>query len=192
MLDDVPCVVSTVTTTEITCTTGPRVGKWEQEPKLDFKLAGVGNIALQGNSFHYCNAWSYKSTWGDLGLPIDGESVAVPKGLCLLVDIDVSPNLKLVQVDGGALIFPPSTDPLHHREFHARYIMINNGTLQIGTEKHPYSSKLTITMYGEKYDAAVPIYGKKSIGCRFCTLDMHGIPKKSWTDLDTTVEPGDS
>mmetsp|Transcript_13355 Transcript_13355/g.16923 ORF Transcript_13355/g.16923 Transcript_13355/m.16923 type:complete len:96 (+) Transcript_13355:2674-2961(+) len=69
-------------------------------------------------------------------------------------------------------------------------MMINNGTLEVGTEKHPYTSKLTITMHGLKDDPAMPIYGKKSIGCRFCTLDMHGVHKKSWTDLDVTVEPG--
>lgn len=62
--------------------------------------------------------------------------------------------------------------------------------MEIGTEKHPYTSKLTITMYGEKYDPAMPIYGKKSIGCRFCTLDIHGVHKKSWTDLDATIESG--
>ena len=118
--------------------------------------------------------------------------MAVPKGLCLLVDIDKSPKLKLVSVDGGALIFPPSTDPTHHREFDAHYININNGTMEVGTEKHPYTSKLTITMYGEKYDPAVPIYGKKSIGCRFCTLDMHGVHKMSWTDLDATIDAGAS
>ena len=116
----------------------------------------------------------------------------MPKGLCLLVDIDTSPKLKLVQVDGGSLIFPPDADPNHHRTFDARYIMINNGTMIVGTEDHPYTSKLTITMYGEKYDPAMPIYGKKSIGVRFGTLDMHGITKKSWTDLESTISPGAS
>jgi len=70
--------------------------------------------------------------------------------------------------------------------------MINNGTMEIGTERHPYQSKLTITMYGEKYDPAMPIFGKKSIGVSFGTLDIHGVEKKSWTDLDSTVEPGDT
>ena len=70
--------------------------------------------------------------------------------------------------------------------------MINNGTMEIGTEKFPYVSKLTITMYGEKYDPAMPIFGKKSIGVSFGTLDIHGAPKLSWTDLDSTVEPAAS
>merc|ERR1711893_372872 len=62
--------------------------------------------------------------------------------------------------------------------------------MEVGTERHPYTSKLTITMYGDKYDPAMPIYGKKSIGVRYGTLDMHGVEKKSWTDLDSTISPG--
>ena len=120
--------------------------------------------------------------------PVDGESVAVPKGLCLLVDIQKSPLLRLVQVDGGALIFPShDDDPSYEQFFDARYIMVNNGTLEIGTERHPYLSKLTITMYGKKYDPPMPIFGKKSIGIHFGVIDIHGKPKKSWTELDTTV-----
>lgn len=189
-LDDRECTVTDVTATQVTCTTAPRIGAWTEDPKLEFSIAGVGNVAAQGLMFRYCSAWSQESTWGYLFLPVDGESVAVPKGLCLLVDIDNSPKLKLVQVDGGTIIFPPDSDPNHHRTFDAAYIMINNGTMEVGTERHPYTSKLTITMHGKKYDPAVPIYGKKSIGVRFGTLDMHGIEKKSWTDLDATVNPG--
>ena len=70
--------------------------------------------------------------------------------------------------------------------------MVNNGTMEIGTEKHPYMSKLTITMRGEKYDPPMPIFGKKSIGVRYGVLDIHGRPKKSWTELDDTVMPGEN
>ena len=135
-LDDVPCTIQSVSTTEVSCKTGPRIGKWEQDPKTEFFIRGVGNVALQDNVFRYCSAWSQESTWGSLFPPVDGESVAVPKGLCLLVDIDKSPKLNLVVVDGGSLIFPSDdANPDHHREFDATYIMVNNGTLEIGTEK---------------------------------------------------------
>jgi hypothetical protein len=102
-------------------------------------MTGAGDFALQGNNYRYCSLWSEESTWGSLLPPIDGESVAVPKGICLLVDIKNSPKLKLVEVDGGALIFPShDDDPSYEQTFDARYIMINNGTLEIGTERHPY------------------------------------------------------
>ena len=47
-------------------------------------------------------------------------------------------------------------------------------------------------MYGEKYDPAIPVYGKKNIGVRFSTLDMHGVPKLSWTELESTISWGES
>lgn len=69
--------------------------------------------------------------------------------------------------------------------------MINNGLMEVGTEDNPYCSKLIITMYGVKYDPAMPIYGKKVIGVRFSTLDMHGCPvSPCWTQLDATAVAG--
>ena len=188
-LDDVPCVVTSVIDTQVVCTTGQRTGSWDEDPKVVFTKSGVsggGNVALQDNVYRYCNLWSEGATWGQLP-PIDGESVAVPTGLCLLVDIKNSPKLKLVQVDGGALIFPDNVDPNYHATFDAQYINIRKGVMEVGTEKEPYNSKLTITMHGEKTDPAVPIFGKKSIGVSYGTLDIHGKRKLSWTDLDDTV-----
>jgi hypothetical protein len=116
----------------------------------------------------------------------------VTNGLCLLVDIKKSPKLRLVSVsDGGALIFPSNdADPTYEATFDAHYINIFRGTMEVGTEKHPYKSKLTITMHGDKSDQAMPMFGKKSIGVSYGVLDIHGDPKKSWTELDTTVETG--
>lgn len=95
-LDAVPCVVSSVTATEIVCTSGPRIGEWKQDPSILILLKGKESVAMQGNAYRYCALWSKESTWGNLYPPIDGESVTVPKGLCLLVDIQHSPKLRLV------------------------------------------------------------------------------------------------
>jgi hypothetical protein len=51
------------------------------------------------------------------------ESVHVPSGLNLLVDIDSTPELNAVVVE-GSLIFAPDTDPNHERFFDARYIYV--------------------------------------------------------------------
>ena len=45
-------------------------------------------------------------------------------------------------------------------------------------------------MYALYDQKNMEIYGKKSIGVRFGTIDMHGVEKKSWTDLEATVTPG--
>jgi hypothetical protein len=68
-------------------------------------------------------------------------------------------------------------DESHQRTFDANVIFINNGYMEVGTEDDPYTSQLTITMHGKKYDPYIPIYGNKCIGVRFSTLDIHGKPR---------------
>jgi hypothetical protein len=61
--------------------------------------------------------------------------------------------------------------------------------MEVGTEKFPYTSKVTITMHSSISDPYIPIYGNKVIGVRFGTLDMHGpVRTPTWTMLETTVE----
>lgn len=118
------------------------------------------------------------------------ESVYVPKGLNLYVDVDRTDMLNAIIVE-GSIIFAPHTDPNHQRSFDAHYIFVRNGTMEVGTEEFPYTSKLTITMHSDLLDPYLPIYGNKVIGCRYCTLDMHGIRRDPvWTVLDTTADVG--
>jgi len=63
--------------------------------------------------------------------------------------------------------------------------------MEVGTEEFPYTSKITITMHSELSDPYLPIYGNKVIGCRFCTLDMHGpVRNPPWAMMDTTADAG--
>ncbi len=78
---------------------------------------------------------------------MEGESVNIPPGLNLYVDVDSTPVLNLVLVQ-GSLIFAPHIDPKHQRFFDAKYIFVNGGYMEVGTEAYPYTSKLTITMHG--------------------------------------------
>ena len=56
--------------------------------------------------------------------------------------------------------------------------------MEVGTEKYPYTSKLTITMHGKIDDPYIPIYGNKCIGLRYATLEMHGpVRQPTWTVL---------
>ena len=118
------------------------------------------------------------------------ESVYVPKGFNLYVDVDKTPELNLVMVE-GAIIFAPDPDPNHERFFDARYIMINEGYMEVGTEEFPYTSQLTITMHGNKTTSFIPIFGNKCIGVNRGTLDMHGVKRTpTWTVLNETALPG--
>jgi len=121
---------------------------------------------------------------------MDGESIYIPAGLNLLVDINSSPHLNAVIVE-GSLIFAPDASANHERFFDANYIFVSGGLMEVGTEEFPYTSKITITMHSLISDPYLPIYGNKVIGVRYGTLDMHGVVKnKTWTLLDQTVEAG--
>jgi hypothetical protein len=189
-IDGIDCPVSDVTTSTITCTTGGRPGLIESS--LEIYVEGYGLVSTDELLFRYVSLWSDDTTWGGEFAPMDGESVSVPPGLNLLVDIDSTPVLNLVIVE-GSIIFAPDADPEHERFFDAYYIFVTGGLMEVGTEEFPYTSKITITMHGLESDPYIPIYGNKVIGVRFGTLDMHGVERTpTWTQLEYTVEAGGS
>jgi len=142
-------------------------------------------VATDDKVFIYVFLWSDGTdTWGGELAPLDGETIVIPLGFNLLVDIDTSPKLVAVIVQGG-LIFAPEADPLHQRTFDAHYIYVDGGYMQVGTEEFPYTSKITITMHSTIDDPYIPVYGNKCIGLRFGTLDLHGVEKEPvWTVME--------
>ena len=71
------------------------------------------------------------------------------------------------------------------------YIFVKGGYMEVGTEEHPYTSKMTITLHGTIADPYIPIFGNKVIGLMKGTLDMHGVKREpNWTVLDKTAEAG--
>jgi len=145
---------------------------------------------MQTNSYKYANYWSDLDTWSGEYLPTTGDSVSIPVGQTLIVDVTSTPVLKAVIVE-GSLIFSPGSSPTHHRTFDAEYIYVSNGAVfEAGTEANRYTSKLTITMHGTRESAQLPIYGNKGIFVRYGTIDMHGVVRDyTWTELATTVLP---
>jgi hypothetical protein len=187
-IDGIDCPVSAATSTTVTCTTGSRPGL--PESSLTIYIEGQGYVSTNELLYRYVSMWSSDTTWGGEFAPMEGESIYIPAGLNLLVDIDSSPLLNAIIVE-GSLIFAPDTDATHERFFDARYVFVNGGYMEVGTEEFPYTSKITITMHGLLSDPYLPIYGNKVIGVRYGTLDMHGIERTpTWTHLEYTSEPG--
>jgi hypothetical protein len=85
------------------------------------------------------SVWSSDTTWGGEFAPMEMESLYIPAGLNLFVDVDSTPLLNLVLVE-GSLIFAPEVDTTHHRFFDAHYIFVNGGVMEVGTEEFPYTS----------------------------------------------------
>ena len=176
--------------TAISCTTldKPYVA---DTPSLIIKIDGMGNVATKGKVFRYISRWSEPQTWGYDLSPQEGEAVNIPLGLHLLVDVDSTPVLSFINVE-GSLIFPPdTTDASKQRTFDAHYILVKGGYMEVGTEENRYTSKLTITMHSSKYSPNLPIFGNKVIGVNYGDLEMHGIERPvTWTDLYVTAEIG--
>jgi hypothetical protein len=187
-IDGIDCPVSAAAEDAVTCTTGKRPGL--RISTLVIKVASKGDVALQQKLFRYVSMWTDDTTWGGEFAPMEMESVYVPTGLNLFVDIDTTPMLNALIVE-GSLIFAPELDPNHHRTFDAHIIFVRNGKMEVGTEEFPYTSKITITMHSDLLDPYLPIYGNKVIGCRYCELDMHG-PERipTWTMMEETAEVG--
>ncbi|XP_050165874.1 cell surface hyaluronidase-like isoform X1 [Myiozetetes cayanensis] len=98
----------------------------------------------------------------------------------------------LVIRDGGMLVFAdrPHGPPITLR---ARYILIHDGgELHIGSERCPYGSRATISLYGRAAEgAAVEGFGQKFVGVGpGGVLELHGRRPRSWTLLDKTLHPG--
>ena len=134
--------------------------------------------------------WSDDTTWGGEFAPMYMESVYVPPGLNLYVDVDRTPELNLIMVE-GSLIFAPEANANHERFFDARYIYLKDAYMEVGTEEFPYTSKLTITMHGNISSPYLPIFGNKVLAVQRSTLDMHGVKRTpTWTVLNETAQPG--
>lgn len=73
-------------------------------------------------------------------------------------------------------------------------MLVKNGRLEAGTKKHPYTTKLSITIHGDKTKnpANIPLYGNKVIAARNAQISMHGIKRQPvWTKLDKSARRGD-
>ena len=69
------------------------------------------------------------------------------------------------------------------------------GSFIVGTEKDPFMQNALITLHGSPVSQEIPVYGAKTLSCRFCTLDLHGKPLldgRTHTKLRITAYAGDT
>ena len=60
--------------------------------------------------------------------------VYIPAGLHLLVDVDSTPILSAVLVEGSLILRSHPADPTYLQTFDAHYIFVYGGYLEVGTE----------------------------------------------------------
>ena len=179
----IACSVQSVTATQVICVTGYHGPTNETNPGKGMvlvKVKGHGYATASADTYWYVDLWSRKTTWGGDPPPIEGDSVVIPKGQTVLLDIS-PPKLFAVTIQ-GTLVFDRKD-----LNFDAHYIIILKGTLEVGTEEEPFLHKATITLHGHPKSPELPVYGAKVIAVREGTLDLHGAPKlRSWTMLNAT------
>ena len=110
--------------------------------------------------FRYLDRWSALTTWKYNEPPIVGDSVVVPLGQAVLVDVS-PPQLFLVLVQGDLVFLDGLATPL---TFDASYILVQGGRFEVGSEAVPFASRLTITLHGDRYTSIeVPDVGAKGL-----------------------------
>ena len=153
--------------------------------------ATVGtSVATANGTFTYIDLWSRATTWGgdSTNMPIEGDSVWIQPGQRIL--LDTSPPKLYMLIVQGDLIFDAQDLTLD-----ASYIFVMGGSFVVGTETEPFTHKATITLHGSPNSKELPLYGAKVLGCRACTLDLHGRPSlddRTHTKLAATVQPGNA
>ena len=116
MIDSRPCSVTAQSTTSITCITDDKPNIVAEDSTLVIDIDGLGNVVTKNQVYRYVSRWSDSQTWGYDLSPLEGEAVYIPLGQHLLVDVDSTPILSFINVE-GSLIFAPETDPNHERYF---------------------------------------------------------------------------
>ena len=192
LIDGIECPIDSSTSTSIVCTTGAR--PTFTESTLEITSPDLGRAATQGHVFLYIDRWSDPNTWGGEAPPRAGDSVHVPKGQVLLVDVS-PPELYAVIVEGVIMWEDKSrlqVPDLSQQTFDAWFIMVREGQFKIGAPDLPYEGNLTITLHGNRESKQLPGFGNKSIMVHNGQIDIHGKPvTKTWTYLEIGAVPGD-
>ena len=170
-----PCIVSSVTSNTIVCTTTARsfIGPSPtgRQVLVTVNNATVGNAILAADTtlntsplvqvpilpyFRYLDRWSQLNTWANNEPPTYNDTVVIPEGQTILMD--VSPPLVFVLLVQGVLVW----DRQDGLTLDAYYIWINGGTFQIGTQDQPFMQTATVTLHGDRqYSIELPHIGSK-------------------------------
>jgi hypothetical protein len=87
-----------------TCTVGERLDSANTGEGFKWYVRDYGYAAVVGTSFTYVKKWSDYATWGYDQPPLEGEAVHVPVGSTLLMDVDETPLLSFVLVEGTLIL----------------------------------------------------------------------------------------
>ncbi len=136
--------------------------------------------------------WSNPATWGGI-VPKDGAYVLIPEGRVVRLNTDTA-FLAGLRIQ-GTLVF----DDSQNLKLASRFVLVDNGLLQIGTEEIPFSHKAIITLTGT--DETINVIGEApmKMGTKFIgtnmgsgRLEIHGARRAalSWSQLEVSAAVG--
>jgi len=130
--------------------------------------------------------WSSPSSWGGESPPTGNTTdiVYIPEGKTAMLDMDV--NIRFWVIEGNVI-----WDQEKNIHMEAEAIVVNGGSLLIGSKDQPYERDGRITLHGHWHSLKLPLCGTKTLFETRGTVEMHGKPVPvTWTELETTAHPG--
>ena len=93
--------------TQVQCKTKGHAGSGKYPVKVNVVGKGDSVVASEGSDlYYYVDRWSSIYTWGGKGLPQEGEFIVIKPGDTVVYDLESSPILEFILVQ-GELIFEP-------------------------------------------------------------------------------------
>ncbi|XP_068236296.1 fibrocystin-L-like [Palaemon carinicauda] len=182
------CKIKSETTNKIICVTEAHESPGKYIVQVAVPNTGIATTD-ENAEFFYIDRWSSIYTWGGEPVPSQGQLVVIDEGQTILLD-ESTEVLKMLLIKGGHVIVDPeATEEIILR---AEYILIvEGGSLSIGSEEEPYTGKAVIELYGNALSIELPSYGAKVLAVRNGSLDLHGMPiPQTWTYLASTAAKG--
>ncbi len=132
--------------------------------------------------------WTSSSTWVGGVKPVAGDVVTIPANSAVVLNEDI--DLAGITINGKLII-----DIRKNVVFRSAYIMVmgSGAYLEWGTEAEPYLNTGRIELYGDNPAATIPMTSmntKMLVAMDGGQIEMHGKPKKSWTQLAETANSG--
>ena len=115
----------------------------------EFILGNVTDPSGDNNAITSCGAWSKDESWWWHGhKPKAGESVTIPFGVCIIIDIPCSemPELQFLEVNG---VLRAQDEITEEKCLRSHSIFVRAGILEIGTADECFESKFDIILLGD-------------------------------------------
>ena len=135
--------------------------------------------------------WSNTSAWTELGytMPVAGDTVFIPPGAWMVMDID-PPPLRMIFVYGGLEIMDDADHTLE-----VEIVVVQGGKFECGTQETPHTNTFTLMLKGDHMTQDQPLPNGPNLGAKalgvFGFADFHGQDVGvSWTKLAATSAAG--